>query len=264
MKEKLDIEEIRSIEIDILKKVAEFCDDNSISYFLCAGTMLGAVRHKGFIPWDDDIDIMMPRPDYDKFIKLFDINGLRALNYVAYPKYKYPFIKVEDLNTILIEKEHDNKYNFGVNIDVFPIDGFPNNDEEVRKHIDTLNFYRMLLSFKLSSKINNNNIIKKIVVYMVKCIYSTKYINRKITEVALRYPFGKTKLSGLAVWGYKLNEVCPTNIYNKKIDVEFEGHIFKSVADYDTYLTTIYGDYMELPPEEERVSNHNFVAYRIK
>ena len=129
MKE-LTIEELKEVELNILKDVAKFCEINKIQYFLCGGTLLGAIRHKGFIPWDDDIDIAMPRADYERFFKLYNGNNSRykADSLENNNNWHMSFGRVGDINTVLYEHTLKNKYKkYHAFIDIFPVDGLPNN-----------------------------------------------------------------------------------------------------------------------------------------
>ncbi|MBQ8445584.1 MAG: LicD family protein, partial [Opitutales bacterium] len=123
-------EELKQIQLGILDKVHEFCEKNGITYFLSSGTLIGAVRHKGYIPWDDDLDLYMPRADYDKFIKLFSANSpenTKLLSLETDKKYQYPFAKVIDDRTEMVETAVGESFKIGVYIDVFPVDSVPDN-----------------------------------------------------------------------------------------------------------------------------------------
>ena len=124
----IGLDELKRIQIAILDKVHAFCLENNIIYFLSCGSLLGAIRHGGYIPWDDDIDLFMPRESYERFISSYNEadNGTRVRTLFTDKRYYYSFAKVEDVNTILVEKLPE-KMDIGVNIDIFPIDGVPNN-----------------------------------------------------------------------------------------------------------------------------------------
>lgn len=257
----LSINEVKDIQISILRKVANFCDKHELQYSIAAGTLIGAVRHKGYIPWDDDIDIMMPRAHYDRLMNEFSDESLTLFNHNNYPKYNYPFAKIAQKNTKLVELDYDYSQYFGVNIDVFPIDGFPNENHDIQKHMSNITHYRKILALKLEGKVEGRGFIKQTMFNVLKCIYSFRYLNEKITKIASKYPFAESNLSGVSVWGYGEREICPTEIYHNTIEIEFENDKFKAIKDFDIYLTNVYGDYMKLPPECKRVQTHNFVAY---
>ena len=126
-------EELKAIQLDLLQKTADFCKENGIRYYLCGGTLLGAIRHKGYIPWDDDIDISMPRPDYDRFISMFNKpeNDYQVIDMSNNKKYGLPFAKVHDTRTFVDELQYT-KDQFGVYIDIFPIDGVGEDEQVLR------------------------------------------------------------------------------------------------------------------------------------
>lgn len=257
--ELLKIEETKKIQLNILRLVSEFCQKNNLSYFLCAGTMLGAVRHKGFIPWDDDIDIMMPREDYEKLIENFKIPNLELYHQKYYPKYGYPFLKIGDKRTFL--KEDYIVYNnpIGISIDVFPIDGFPNSKDERERHIRKLGFYKKLIFWKLYALSTKMDFYKKIIFEIIRKIIPIKYVLHKMDKTAKKHSLkNSNEFAGLAVWGYGKKEICPRWIYNETAEFNFEGFRFKGLKNYDIYLKSLYGDYMQLPPKEERVPKHHY------
>ena len=130
MREITDLEELKHIELEVMKKIHEFCEENSIIYYLCFGTLIGAVRHDGFIPWDDDIDIYMKRDDYEKFLTLFPQKAeeldLNYANYMTKPYYGRCFTKVFDNKTVLKEPQYKTDDDIGVFVDIWPLDGTPN------------------------------------------------------------------------------------------------------------------------------------------
>ena len=156
MKE-IGLEELKCIQLDLLQKTAEFCENNGIRYFLCGGTLIGAIRHHGYIPWDDDIDISMPRPDYDKFIKIFNKpeNYYQVIDMSNNSKYGFPFAKVHDTRTLVNELQYS-RDSFGVYIDIFPIDGVGEDKQvyrilKLRKllHTKKANYYQRTLKKKI-------------------------------------------------------------------------------------------------------------------
>ena len=124
--EELGIDKLKQIQLDMLKDIHTFCVEHEIRYSLAFGTLLGAVRHKGYIPWDDDIDIMMPREDYNRFIRSYGNQTYKIADMSVNPNYGLPFAKVEDVLTV-IEENVEGESVFGVYIDVFPVDSIPDN-----------------------------------------------------------------------------------------------------------------------------------------
>lgn len=269
MKE-LNKNEIREIQLEILKKSVDFFEENELKYFLCGGTLLGAVRHQGYIPWDDDIDLMMPRPDYEKLKKIFSIEGFSLIDYnTKGQNYNLPFIKIQKEGTILKELPAL-KLEMGINIDIFPIDGFPNDKKELELHIDILKKFINKILFKNSNYSKQSHsvwwksLISKISYFFKRLstnFYSNRNISKRINKIAGKYVFGTENQSGIAVWGYGIKEVCPTGVFKETTEVLFEDRKYKSPKDFKTYLTCIYGDYLKLPPEKERVPHHNIKAF---
>lgn len=269
----LNLEEVKKIQLEILHKVVEFCEKNKITYFLCAGTMLGAIRHKGYIPWDDDIDLMMPRPDYEKFKKIFNDSDLILNDYQkTKSKNTTPFLKVEKRNTLLIE-EFAPKVKLRINIDVFPIDGFPDDEDELGKHlIELKQKIRKIVLRNLKYSWQKHSVWWKSILLSVNwklrksrinLSYSARKVCTDLNILAQKYEFGKSGKAGIAVWGYGPKEVCPYKVYTETVKVQFEDGYFNALKDYDTYLNCVYGDYMKLPSEDKRKSHHSFKAYLV-
>lgn len=279
---KITIDEMKKLELTMLKDVAAFCDKNGIRYYLCGGTLLGAIRHKGFIPWDDDIDIMMPRPDYLKFVKLY--NGANK-NYIVKSienddQYWRTFAKVFDLRTFLKEDtirlpKKDN----GVFIDIFPVDGLP--DSALRQKIlfkeqEFLNFlyhgsaWNYTKSFKYAdSKDKFANIKGKIrtllkyiaitFLHPLPTIWLIKLINRN----AMRFKYSEAQMVAAIVdchYGGE-RERMPRKLFEDQQKVSFENIEFWCSRAWKIYLKNMYGNYMELPPVDRRVTHHDFEAY---
>lgn len=270
MKE-IHIDEIKKIQLDILSKIHEYCINNKIQYFLAYGTLIGAIRHKGYIPWDDDIDIAMTRPNYDKFIQSF--NGYYKNLDVLAPeldwKYYAPYANVCDNRTILHEGQNQhNGQKIGIKIDVFPIDGVPTNKQEYYKIFNTVNKYNWLLRFKrfpLKYFIKGNLIqkIKKTLVWVFMHFISYECIQKKIHKISTKIPYSNAEYATQVTFTYDRISF-DKKIFEEYIDVDFEGKTFRSIKQFDKYLKAIYGNYMELPPLEERIDHHDFKAYWIE
>ena len=256
--------EIKDIALQILVEVADFCDQHGIQYFLVCGTALGAVRHDGFIPWDDDIDIGIPRPDYERFIKEYRSNCYQLCTHHTDPKYPYAFAKVCDPKTILIENIAD-PCKLGVYIDVFPIDGLPSDEKKRKKHLKLLEWDMRILGWKRISRNRKVGFIHKAIQNVAKPILSPVSVTvlvEKQDKDARRYSFENSEWAGhfttAAVWG---NNVKPRRIFDNAVKHKFEAYEFWIPEMYDEYLTLQYGDYMKLPPKEKQIAKHDFVAY---
>ena len=259
MKE-ISLQELREIQLNILLEVHNFCEERNLRYSLGGGTLLGAVRHKGYIPWDDDIDIMMPRPDYERFIKEF-VGYKKNLICGCFENdknWQYPFAKVYDDNTIL--KETSRKQVFGVNIDLFPIDGLPSKPEELKKQIQILGRIMTLMNKKSRPKMPHHSLKQLIGIDLMKLIPNSLF-HLYCKRICLAYDFEETSIAGAVLGVY-----CEKEIYNKEVflsyeKLQFERYQFYSISDHDTYLKQHYGDYMKLPPKDKQVTHHNYKAW---
>ena len=258
MKE-ISLEELKSIQLDLLQKTADFCEQNGLRYFLCGGTLIGAIRHKGYIPWDDDIDIAMPRPDYDRFVRSFNHpeNYYQVVNMDINPAYEYDFAKVYDNRTIFNEL-HYRGTTFGVHIDVFPADGVKNAAQVnkiklLHKILNTkrANYYKRTLSKKIINTLGK----------LLLLPFSARQIATWMDNEARKYAFGSLPMAGVIANPYGPQEMVDKKVFESDIYREFEGHEFRVPIGYDTWLRNIYGDYMQLPPEEHRVPHHTFAAW---
>lgn len=253
--------ELKSIQLDILQKIDSFCQENNINYFLSYGTLIGCIRHNGYIPWDDDIDICMPRPDYERFITLFNKNTdqHKVIEHRIENSYKLPFAKVYNTNTIMNEDMYI-KDSFGVYIDIFPIDGI-NSSKQIKQSL----FLNKLLNTKRAI-INNNkrSILKRALLTLGKAIIypiTIHYIINKITKIATATSYVDAKFVANIVSPYGECEIMPKEYFNELNTHSFEGKNFKIPKEFDKYLKSIYGEYMVLPPIEKQISHHSFEAW---
>lgn len=265
---KLNSLEIKEIELNILKHFDVFCKKNNLYYFLSGGTLLGAIRHRGFIPWDDDIDVCMPRNDYEKLKKIFPniLDNKYKLRTVENKNFDKPFIKMIDINTkvksdVEIEEKNDSLW-----IDIFPVDGLPNEEIKLKFLYKKVKIYRMLLLINCFKKYNPNgffkNLIKPLVVFIAK-LFGKSYWRKKIERLALNYDYNKMDYVGAITWGlYGIGERMKKSEFEKVVYVDFEGYKFPTFSCWDSYLKGLYKNYMELPPIEKR-KTHDMEAYYI-
>lgn len=256
----IDLNGLKRIQLDILSYLDKFCQENGINYSVSGGTAIGAIRHEGFIPWDDDIDLMMKREDYEKFINTFnDPTGVYKVHCLENDEnYSLPFAKIEDSRTLLYE--NSTTETLGINIDIFPSDYLGDTIEESEDVVDEISKDRFKLKVKLVRPGKKNSFIKKLGILIFKALYlavGKRNIAEKIQDRAISYSNqGKKMYCGCVVWGYGKKEIIPSYVFNEFIRVNFEDRQFSIVKGYDTYLTSVYGDYMQLPPIEKRQSPH--------
>lgn len=259
-------EEIRNIQIRIMESIDLFCSENGIQYFLTGGTLLGAIRHNGYIPWDDDIDLVMYRDDYNRFIELYNAAGH---NYYAFSLldagYNYPFCKVCDKSTILTEnniKVHE--IDMGVFVDVFPLDKIPENIDR-KAILNKLHYLDKLLygkSFRME-RLKYKTYRQRLLIIIYKLLgvsISKKNIAKKQEQIAMQFSESDTDWYG-AITSSVRRDIPRLNRSNtKSIEHVFEDHVFKIPNTYDSYLKDLYGDYMKLPPKDQQISNHSFTV----
>jgi lipopolysaccharide cholinephosphotransferase len=265
----IGINELKQLILDMLLKVDAFCKRNNIRYFLDSGTLLGAVRHKGFIPWDDDMDICMPRPDYDKFNELTQSQKIEDYISIQQPEDGlFGYIKIYDNRTELIEYPNTLRYKIGVYIDVFPKDGQPDDENKAKKHCKKAQKLLNLYWFnKYSVRVwkKNGNLGKKIFACLATPFATDKTwpLHRAI-KIAKKVDYKSSKYCSSILAGGIRGRV-PKECFEKTVDVEFEGHKLPAPIGYDRYLRKLYeninnGDYMQLPPENQKII-HDIEVY---
>lgn len=263
--EETTIQEIRDIQLNILNDVHTFCQANNIRYFLAWGTLLGAIRHDGYIPWDDDIDISMPRPDYDRFIRLYKSDRYVLDSILKDSSYPYVFAKVSDKHTILVE-ETRYPYNLGINIDVFPIDGLSNDRSIAIRHNNKITFYNKILTFKRVRMALRRGVFKNLLLFigqLILCLIPYKWLLRILDKNMRKYDFEQSKYAADLCFA-EYGKISERKLYEKYNLHVFENNMYVIPDEYHSILTHIYGDYMTLPPAEKRISHHIFKAYKCK
>lgn len=257
----IDIKHLQACELIIAEEIKRICEKHSIKYFLLAGSMLGAIRHKGFIPWDDDMDFGMLRSDYEQFCEVCqdDLNPqFELVNWNTDANYPFSYGKIVLKKTHIKERfAPEMKRNDGIFVDIFPFDRVPMRDIDQERQKRKLYLYRRILwvkkgygrcivkqGLKQRIKYDGSRIVFSILPY--------KSIKRKLFETQTRYngdesdfvvmdsPYSYQKSMMRKEW---LNHICY---------YDFDGHKFPGICDYDAYLKNIYGDYMKLPPEDKR------------
>ena len=260
MKKQLKLNEIKEVELQLLLDFKCFCEDNDLKYYLCGGTLLGAIRHKGFIPWDDDIDVCMPRNDYMRFINLIKNGSVISKNYGVYA-YElsnsfYPFAKLFDKRYYVEQKYTSDVSLENLWIDILPMDGLPDSKKKIEKIYKKNSFRRKLLMLNFAKNGEGTTLAKKIgkiVILPFVKIIDPEIWCKKIVNSALKNPVESSPNIGCVTWGlYGVGECMEKVLFYEAVDVEFEGYSFKAMKCWNEYLKGIYGDYMQLPPYEKR------------
>lgn len=252
------LNELKKAEIDILKAFIKVCNELNLKYYLAYGSLIGAVRHKGFIPWDDDIDIVMPRKDYEEFLK----SGQELLpkhlfiqHIGSEPNFLMTFAKIRNSNTTFMQKS-DRKFriNHGVFIDIIPLDYFPEDEKTFQKILSKKKKY----DFRINSALNygtKKNIKTKIKIALYKIKYpSLKVIVRKTVNLYKSIPESK-KFTVYCFSRPELN-TAPIEWFGKGIETDFEDVKAIIPKEYHKWNTQLYGDYMQFPPAEEQIPHH--------
>ena len=261
---KLNSEELKEIIYQILCAFTEYCDRNELLYSLSGGTLLGAVRHRDFIPWDDDIDLIMPRKDYMKLIDLVKQEPIgEHFKLLCYEEktLPYPFAKIVDTNTKVDEKcmtgdEH-------LWIDIFPVDGLSGNPETDAKQLRTVHRYKMAYgraAAKFGEGTTKLRAILKTPALIYHKIIGTKYYAEKIHQICMTYDFDHSDYVAAGAWAYGPQERIPHSCFENREKKFFRRQEFYVMSCWEEYLKSMFGDYMQLPPENKRI-NHLMDAY---
>ena len=266
MNQLMTLQDIQKQSLNILNAVDSFCEKNNIIYSLGYGSLLGAIRHKGFIPWDDDIDIMLTRPEYNKLIHSFHCDGLTCIapelgnSYMTFGR----IVDVEKTRSVSMRRWAQKDNNLGLWIDVFPIDGVPDDIGVFKTAVES-----MQESIRMNERIRegkhaisssyslrkNLSIIKKKLLF--GWLSTNSYWNKMMSELD-KSPFGSTNYAGLMVFPYYgLRNRTRTKVFESYMKTPFEEYEFSIIQEYDEFLRDIYGDYMVLPPEDKRIPKHN-------
>ena len=255
---------LHQVDLEIVKEVVKICDNHGLTYYMLGGTMLGAIRHKGFIPWDDDIDLGIPRQDYEKFLEIAPSelsNHLKVVNYKTDPEYHYYITRILDTDTKVVEERigGDKKYT-NASIDIFPIDGTPNNSILRKIYFIRVLYHRALMSLCYKDSIDRKRprgILEKILLWMMERLpiekMTTAYQQKeKIDKLLRKQNIEGAKFIGNIMGAYRTREIVPAEFYGRGRMYPFENIELRGMDLPNEYLEYTYGDYMKLPPEHER------------
>lgn len=276
MEQENDLRKLQLKELEILKAFIDICNRKKLKYYIVGGTLIGAIRHKGFIPWDDDMDIAMPREDYEQLLCEYANEfpkNIRINHYKYNPDvYFYP-MKLVDTNVTVLEQrlEKSNEYT-NLSIDIFPIDAFP--DGKIKQKIYKMKFYyyKMLIGFCNVDILRNNVkrktyekvLIKFAKIFKLNKILKLNKIREKFDKFLKKYEFENCNMIGDITGAYGFREFVPKEYFAEGKNVVLENIKVKAPSMAEEYLTQIYGDYMKLPPEEKRVAGHIKIVEDVK
>ena len=259
---RLSEEEIKEVELGVMDYIHNLCQKENINYSLAYGTLLGAVRHKGYIPWDDDVDISLKREEYDKLYQavLNDNDPIyKVTSWENDKRYPYPFYRVYDSRTVYENNYIENDIDLGICVDVFPFDYYA----DVNKEMVKLDTYRRLSVYTLYGIHSKNAGLKNIVRYLLVLVFRltrVKTWNKKMNILSMQA--NDSDSIDYLMENKRTSTKFEKTLLDKVIDSPFEDRIYKIPEASHQILSAIYGnDFMEIPPVEKRVKHDDFVAY---
>lgn len=258
--------ELQQRLVNMLSFFHDLCEKYDLRYYIISGTMLGAVRHEGFIPWDDDIDVGMPRSDYEKLRRITKNLDIKKYK-VEFPlenndDYTYLIAKMYDTETTFVEKKRQSVKR-GIYIDIFPLDGMGNDiDIAVKSYKPFYRNYKLYLM--ISCAILKRRSIKKNIAVLLGRIISPLFVKEnklmlKIDSICKKYNFDDSEFVCNLLGGAGIRGIVPKAYFGTPKIIKFENIQVYGLEHPDKYLRAIYGNYMELPSEEKRVSLHDYV-----
>ena len=270
---KLDDKTLRDLQIAELAGLEHFdnfCRSHGLTYYMCGGCLIGSIRNKGFVPWDDDIDVLMPRPDYERFLKLYKeetpSERFVLLDGTKENTYGNIFAVLMDTDhTLVKEYQQDMDMPHGIPLDIFPIDGLaPSKGGRYIQYMWTM-IYSL---FRSGIVPKNQGTLLKTGSKILLGIFRGKNFRYKLWKYAekrmSRYSFETSdSVAELCAGFYFMKKIYPRKIYDGICEVEFEGKKYLAMKNYDDYLKIPFGNYMELPPEEERVAHHDIIKLEL-
>lgn len=247
---KISLEEQKAIQLEMLKEVDAFCKENEIRYSLAYGTLLGAIRHKGYIPWDDDMDLLMPLQDMIRFKELFKSESLKYIDVDVDKTYEFQFSRIINTNTI---NKKGIKDGYGINIDLYPFIPVPRDQDERELFF---NQARRIIKKRLLFIKWRSRLIKYLPIRSIPGFHHAIKRYRDYILGVEQYRDSGVYYIVAGPLSHQNQDTYFENLFDNMIEVDFEGCKFKAVSEYDLYLRQSYGDYMQLPPEDQRHPYH--------
>lgn len=254
MQGKTDISALQMRLLAMMKKIHNILVENDIRYYMIGGTLLGAVRHKDFIPWDDDMDIGVPRKDYNRLMRLpkevWDRHDLCIGCYTHNPDYKHKFVKIYDKNSTLVYGEgHEVS---GIFVDIFPVDGIGETNKMQEEHLKEIAYFKKQLWYSYGYPHQD-------IIYEHRDLALEKgslYWHEALNECLSKYDFDESSKAGILIGLYGTKEIMDREIFGVPELISFGDTKLYGMQDSNQYLTNLFGDYMKLPPKEDRVPKH--------
>ena len=255
----LNVEQHRAMMLDIMDDIHAFCESNGLRYYLYYGSLLGAVRHKGFIPWDDDLDIIMPRPDYNAFLEKYKSTKYECISIQSQKDYPLEFAKVHNPDTLVVETGPE-KTEWGIFVDIFPLDGIPDMESGEKLARKAAFIRRLVANQRFTRKMPftaAQSFPKKVMIAAGRLLHPFTSLNdllKKEDRMMARYDY--TKCSYASCMADIRPAVLSKTLFEDIVILPFEDRKYSAPSGYDAILRALYGDYMTPPEKKYRVSNH--------
>jgi len=269
-----NIEKLHQVDLGIVQEVVRICKENGLIYYMSGGTLLGAVRHNGFIPWDDDIDLAMPRDDYEAFLKIAPKHlpsNLQIVNYRTDRKYQYYITRIRDTETKVEEVRIGNDARYtNASIDIFPLDGTPNNLIMRKLYFLRVMTHRALMSLCYKDSIDRSrkrSAFERIFLGIMEALPIEKIFDPykekcKIDRIMRRHKVEDSDNIGCLMGAYRTNQIVPKRYFGNGRSYKFESIMLNGPELYDDYLKQMYGDYMKMPPKNSQKVHFKIVEIK--
>ena len=268
----MTMQETQRAALEILCRVTQICEEQGLRYFLVYGTLIGAVRHHGFIPWDDDVDIMMPRPDHDRLMAYLEEHigeypHLEVFKRKTCPEYPYMITRISD-NRYDLRMENEKPFGMGVFIDIYPYDGLGNTRKEAVRfgmrgdRISSLCYQATRDHFAIETTTSPLRKAIKYPVYLFCRMCGKEIFQDMLGKMAGKKPYDTSRFVGCVIWlSWGVKDMYLRKWFDNYVYLPFEEYQFRAPAEYEKVLRHTYGDFMKLPPEEERIGHHYYSVY---
>lgn len=266
----LTAREVQLGELEVAKKLDEICGKLNLRYYLAYGTLLGAVRHQGFIPWDDDVDVMMPRPDYEKLVAYLishekELAPFKLMHHKTNKDYIYPISRLVDTR-YWIDYQNAQDYGLGLFVDIYPLDGCGNNPEEAAQIMQRGSADIVMINVAGLDKYHpsaSGGFLRSVAKFLGYCyakFRGARYFAAKLDAMGKQYAYDDCEYVNLTIWDITMKPL-KKEWFDSAERMQFEDAMLCVPSCYHEILTQTYGDYMELPPEDQRIAHHFYTAY---